>query len=110
MSYKFNSLAGRLTKSSAFAAYIPQGLKASPVIRAPIVWAQKPTTSQDAEGVKNQVYERQKQFQRNKEIPVHLRGGNVDVILYRITLIGCVFGTFWTIYELAKASFPKSND
>uniref|UniRef100_A0A2K6SVD6 Cytochrome c oxidase subunit 7A2, mitochondrial n=1 Tax=Saimiri boliviensis boliviensis TaxID=39432 RepID=A0A2K6SVD6_SAIBB len=43
-------------------------------------------------------------------IPVYLKGGIVDVILYRATMILTVGGTAYAIYQLAVASFPKKQD
>ncbi|XP_077863847.1 cytochrome c oxidase subunit 7A1, mitochondrial-like, partial [Saccoglossus kowalevskii] len=56
----------------------------------------------------NRVYNQQKHFQANKDIPVHLRGGSMDVLLYRLTMGGTVFGVGWTLYALWKASFPQT--
>uniref|UniRef100_A0A2K5EM12 Cytochrome c oxidase subunit 7A2, mitochondrial n=1 Tax=Aotus nancymaae TaxID=37293 RepID=A0A2K5EM12_AOTNA len=67
---------------------------------------------------KNRVAEKQKLFQEEDGIPVYLKGGIVDVILYRATMIltvgGKAFGMFegaaYAIYHLAVASFPKKQD
>uniref|UniRef100_A0AAZ3PFE1 Cytochrome c oxidase subunit 7A2, mitochondrial n=1 Tax=Oncorhynchus tshawytscha TaxID=74940 RepID=A0AAZ3PFE1_ONCTS len=42
--------------------------------------------------VDNMVKEKQKLFQANNGIPVHLKGGAKDAILYRLTMALTVFG------------------
>uniref|UniRef100_A0A8I4A4Y0 Cytochrome c oxidase subunit 7A2, mitochondrial n=1 Tax=Callithrix jacchus TaxID=9483 RepID=A0A8I4A4Y0_CALJA len=59
---------------------------------------------------KNRVAEKQKLFQEEDGIPVYLKGGIVDVILYRATMILTVGGAAYAIYHLAVASFPKKQD
>ncbi|XP_049626959.1 cytochrome c oxidase subunit 7A2, mitochondrial-like [Suncus etruscus] len=58
----------------------------------------------------NKVPEKQKLFQENNGIPIHLKGGLSDALLYRATMILTLGGTAYTIYELVKASFPKKQD
>ncbi|PNJ51664.1 COX7A2 isoform 4 [Pongo abelii] len=67
---------------------------------------------------KNKVPEKQKLFQEDDEIPLYLKGGIADALLYRATMIlavgGKAFGVFegtaYAIYELAVASFPKKQE
>ncbi|XP_043334721.1 cytochrome c oxidase subunit 7A2, mitochondrial-like [Cervus canadensis] len=58
----------------------------------------------------NKVPEKQKLFQEDDGIPVHLKGGMADALLYRATMILTVGGTAYAMYELAVASFPKKQD
>uniref|UniRef100_A0A8C4KZJ0 Cytochrome c oxidase subunit 7A2, mitochondrial n=1 Tax=Equus asinus asinus TaxID=83772 RepID=A0A8C4KZJ0_EQUAS len=65
----------------------------------------------------NKVPEKQKLFQEDNGIPVHLKGGIADALLYRATMILTVggktfgmLGTAYAIYQLAVASFPKKQD
>ncbi|XP_078001045.1 cytochrome c oxidase subunit 7A2-like, mitochondrial [Glandiceps talaboti] len=118
MSYKYNSFGGKLSKTSTNVAYHPEGLKGKVEERPPIRWAQKPVPYSPTTnpmggdgmlGVRNQVYNKQRVFQRSS-LPVHLKGGRFDKILYVATLAGCVFGTGWTFYELFKASMPRKNE
>jgi len=51
-----------------------------------------------------------KLFQEDNGIPVHLKGGVADALLYRATMILTVGGTAYAIYQLAMASFPKKQD
>ena len=58
----------------------------------------------------NKVPEKQKLFQEDNGMPVHLKGGIADALLYRATMILTVDGTAYAMYELAVASFPKKQD
>ncbi|NXP75768.1 CX7A2 oxidase, partial [Ramphastos sulfuratus] len=42
--------------------------------------------------LENRVPEKQKLFQEDNGIPVHLKGGAMDVLLYRLTMGISVFG------------------
>ena len=43
-------------------------------------------------------------------MPVHLKGGIADALLYRANLILTVGGLAFAMCELAVASFPKKQD
>ncbi|XP_004634457.1 cytochrome c oxidase subunit 7A2, mitochondrial [Octodon degus] len=58
----------------------------------------------------NKVPQKQKLFQEDNGIPVHLKGGVADALLYRATMILTVGGTVYAIYQLAMASFPKKPE
>lgn len=59
--------------------------------------------------LQNRVLEKQKIFQADNNVPVHLKGGQGDLILYRITMgiaiVGCCLG----IFTIGKASLPKKS-
>ncbi|XP_068793669.1 cytochrome c oxidase subunit 7A2, mitochondrial [Struthio camelus] len=57
--------------------------------------------------IENRVPEKQKLFQEDNGIPVHLKGGVMDALLYRITMGITVLGTGYVLYELTVASMPK---
>ncbi|KAE8585916.1 hypothetical protein XENTR_v10021502 [Xenopus tropicalis] len=57
--------------------------------------------------VQNRVLEKQKIFQANNDLPVHLKGGSGDAILYRITMAISIAGTCLSIFQLFKAAQPK---
>ncbi|XP_060061055.1 cytochrome c oxidase subunit 7A2, mitochondrial-like [Erinaceus europaeus] len=57
----------------------------------------------------NKVPEKQKLFQEDNGIPVHLKGGIADAVLYRATMLLTIGGTAYPIYLLAMASFPKKQ-
>ncbi|NXR33880.1 CX7A2 oxidase, partial [Zosterops hypoxanthus] len=55
----------------------------------------------------NRVPENQKLFQEDNGIPVHLKGGAKDSLLYRSTAGLTVFGTMYALYYLLTTSMPK---
>ncbi|XP_060640139.1 cytochrome c oxidase subunit 7A2, mitochondrial-like [Anolis sagrei] len=59
--------------------------------------------------LKNKVPEYQKLFQEDNGLPVHLKGGLKDVLLYRFTMSLSLFGVAYSLYELFKAAKPKKN-
>ncbi|NXC11633.1 CX7A2 oxidase, partial [Orthonyx spaldingii] len=57
--------------------------------------------------LENKVSEYQKLFQEDNGLPVHLRGGAKDALLYRTTAGLAVFGTMYAFYFLLVSSMPK---
>ncbi|NWV30375.1 CX7A2 oxidase, partial [Origma solitaria] len=55
----------------------------------------------------NRVSENQKLFQEDNGLPVHLKGGAKDALLYRTTVGLTVFGTVYALYYLLVSSMPK---
>ncbi|NXL18349.1 CX7A2 oxidase, partial [Setophaga kirtlandii] len=55
----------------------------------------------------NRVSENQKLFQEDNGLPVHLKGGAKDSMLYRTTAGLTLFGTMYTVYYLLVSSMPK---
>ena len=53
---------------------------------------------------------KQKLFQEDDGIPVHLKGRKADALLYRATMILTVGGTAYAIYQLAVVSFHNKRD
>uniref|UniRef100_A0A3P9I9E6 Cytochrome c oxidase subunit 7A2, mitochondrial n=2 Tax=Oryzias TaxID=8089 RepID=A0A3P9I9E6_ORYLA len=60
--------------------------------------------------VENKVPQKQKHFQEDNGMPVHLKGGSADALLYRTTMALTVLGAGYVVYELVKASFPQKKD
>ena len=58
----------------------------------------------------NKVPEKQKLFQEDNGIPVHLKGGIADASLYRATMILTVGGMAYAIHQLVVTSFPNKQD
>ncbi|KAG5277439.1 hypothetical protein AALO_G00117620 [Alosa alosa] len=58
----------------------------------------------------NRVPQKQKLFQEDNGIPIHLKGGVTDAILYRATMGLTILGTGYVIYELVNAALPKKKD
>ncbi|KAM9113125.1 cytochrome c oxidase subunit 7A1, mitochondrial [Pangshura tecta] len=59
--------------------------------------------------VKNKVLEHQKLFQVDNGLPVHLKGGMADGLLYRLTMTITVFGCCYSVFSLVRAAFPQKN-
>ncbi|KAK7171708.1 hypothetical protein R3I93_004113 [Phoxinus phoxinus] len=59
--------------------------------------------------MKNKVPDCQKVFLEDNGLPVHLKGGTTDVLMYRLTMAITVAGTGFSLYWLLFASFPKSK-
>ncbi|XP_011381845.1 cytochrome c oxidase subunit 7A1, mitochondrial isoform X2 [Pteropus medius] len=59
--------------------------------------------------LENRVAEKQKLFQEDNDLPVHLKGGGTDNILYRLTMALCLGGTVYSLYCLGWASFPHKK-
>ncbi|XP_004636815.1 cytochrome c oxidase subunit 7A1, mitochondrial [Octodon degus] len=57
----------------------------------------------------NRVAEKQKLFQENNDLPVHLKGGTADQLLYRLTMVLTLGGTAYSLYCLGWASFPHKK-
>ncbi|XP_075411000.1 cytochrome c oxidase subunit 7A2, mitochondrial [Tenrec ecaudatus] len=72
--------------------------------------AQRTISTASRRQFENKVSEKQKLFQENNGIPVHLKGGATDALLYRATMVLTIGGTAYAIYQLAVASFPKKQD
>ncbi|XP_048948214.1 cytochrome c oxidase subunit 7A2, mitochondrial isoform X2 [Canis lupus dingo] len=71
--------------------------------------AQRTISTASRRQFENKVPEKQKLFQEDNGIPVHLKGGVADALLYRATMMLTV-GTAYAMYQLAVASFPKKQD
>uniref|UniRef100_A0A1A8FNX8 Cytochrome c oxidase subunit 7A2, mitochondrial n=1 Tax=Nothobranchius korthausae TaxID=1143690 RepID=A0A1A8FNX8_9TELE len=71
--------------------------------------ARRSVSSSIRRQIENKVPEKQKLFQEDNGIPVHLKGGIVDALLYRMTMSLTVLGVGYVLYELVKASFPQKK-
>ncbi|KAM9356010.1 cytochrome c oxidase subunit 7A2b [Pholidichthys leucotaenia] len=59
--------------------------------------------------VENKVPEKQKLFQEDNGVPIHLKGGTSDAVLYRVTMILTVMGAGYALYELVRVAFPDKK-
>ncbi|XP_033498115.1 cytochrome c oxidase subunit 7A2, mitochondrial-like [Epinephelus fuscoguttatus] len=64
-------------------------------------------TSSTRRQIANSVKEKQKMFQEDNGMPIHLKGGSKDAVLYRATMTLTVFGSGYVVYELLTAAMPK---
>ncbi|XP_074497076.1 cytochrome c oxidase subunit 7A1, mitochondrial [Sebastes fasciatus] len=63
--------------------------------------------SSSARQLRNKVPEAQKLFQEDNGLPVHIKGGTFDVLLYRATMTLTLGGTCWSLYWLLYAAMPQ---
>ncbi|XP_068934575.1 cytochrome c oxidase subunit 7A1, mitochondrial-like [Petaurus breviceps papuanus] len=57
----------------------------------------------------NKVAEKQRLFQENNDLPVYLKGGATDRLLYSLTMAMTVGGTGYCLFFFGWASFPRKN-
>ncbi|XP_032366323.1 cytochrome c oxidase subunit 7A1, mitochondrial [Etheostoma spectabile] len=62
-----------------------------------------------ARRLKNKVPEAQRLFQEDNGLPVHIKGGTLDVVLYRATMTLTLGGTCYSLYWLLVASLPQKK-
>ncbi|XP_074548500.1 cytochrome c oxidase subunit 7A2, mitochondrial-like [Halichoeres trimaculatus] len=60
--------------------------------------------------IDNTVKDKQKLFQEDNGMPIHLKGGTKDALLYRGTMVLTVFGSGYVVYELFTAAMPKKAE
>ncbi|XP_051502274.1 cytochrome c oxidase subunit 7A2, mitochondrial-like isoform X1 [Myxocyprinus asiaticus] len=60
--------------------------------------------------LENKVPAKQKMFQEDNGMPVHLKGGAKDALLYRATMALTVFGCGYVVYALIDAAMPKKKE
>ncbi|XP_030627100.1 cytochrome c oxidase subunit 7A-related protein, mitochondrial [Chanos chanos] len=113
MYYKVSGVTGRLTGTSPTTAYSPQGLKPAVPTQAPPMIFATPTkvVSEAGPAVEymgvNKVPEWQKIFQRADGVPIHLKGGYMDKLLYRTTMGLTIGGTLYCLMALYIAAQPR---
>ncbi|XP_060795016.1 cytochrome c oxidase subunit 7A-related protein, mitochondrial [Neoarius graeffei] len=115
MYYKFSGLTQRLTGSVSSSAYSPQGLRSSaPSETSPLIFA-TPTKVISESGVSpeymgaNRVPDLQRIFQASDGVPVHLKRGVPDRLLYRTTMALTVGGALYCLVALYIAAQPKNK-
>ncbi|XP_057599404.1 cytochrome c oxidase subunit 7A-related protein, mitochondrial isoform X1 [Hippopotamus amphibius kiboko] len=114
MYYKFSGFTQKLTGAWASDAYSPQGLRpvvsteAPPIIFATPTKLSSNSTVYDYAG-KNKVPELQKFFQKSDGVPIHLKRGLPDQMLYRTTMALTVGGTIYCLIALYMASQPRNK-
>ncbi|XP_044247337.1 cytochrome c oxidase subunit 7A-related protein, mitochondrial isoform X1 [Ursus arctos] len=128
MYYKFSGFTQKLTGTWASDAYIPQVKRLpSPVLKEwpqglrpvvsteapPIIFATPTKLSSDFAvydyAGKNKVPELQKFFQKSDGVPIHLKRGLPDQMLYRTTMALTLGGTIYCLIALYMASQPRNK-
>ncbi|KAM9318111.1 cytochrome c oxidase subunit 7A1, mitochondrial [Pholidichthys leucotaenia] len=77
------------------------------LLKVPVVASR--AFSSTARQLKNRVPEAQKLFQEDNGLPVHIKGGTNDVLLYRATMTLAIAGTGYSLYWLLFASMPQKK-
>ncbi|XP_036394669.1 cytochrome c oxidase subunit 7A-related protein, mitochondrial-like [Megalops cyprinoides] len=113
MYYKFSGFTQKLTGSSPTTAYSPQGLRPSvPPEPSPMVFATPTKVVSESGSVVeymgvNKVPDLQKFFQTADGVPVHLKRGLSDKLLYRTTMALTIGGTLYCLVALYIAAQPR---
>ncbi|KAI4874885.1 hypothetical protein NFI96_034453 [Prochilodus magdalenae] len=113
MYYKLSGLTQRLTGTVPSTAYSPQGLRPSVPSEAPPMIFATPTKMASESGASlqymgaNKVPDLQKIFQSSDGIPVHLKRGVPDRLLYRTTMALTIGGALYCLVALYIAAQPK---
>ncbi|KAA0725173.1 Cytochrome c oxidase subunit 7A-related protein, mitochondrial COX7a-related protein [Triplophysa tibetana] len=115
MYYTFSGFTQRLTGATSSSAYSPQGLRTNIPSESPTIIFATPTkvVSQSSPVVEymgaNKVPDLQRIFQASDEIPVHLKRGVPDRLLYRTTMALTVGGALYCLVALYIAAQPKNK-
>uniref|UniRef100_A0A4W5RET5 Cytochrome c oxidase subunit 7A1, mitochondrial n=1 Tax=Hucho hucho TaxID=62062 RepID=A0A4W5RET5_9TELE len=59
--------------------------------------------------MKNKVPDHQKLFQADNGLPVHIKGGTTDVLLYRLTMTITLAGTGYSLFWILCACQPQGK-
>ncbi|KAG7462642.1 hypothetical protein MATL_G00186880 [Megalops atlanticus] len=113
MYYKFSGFTQRLTGSAPSTAYSPQGLRPAVPVEPPTMIFATPTKVVAESGSVaeymgiNKVPDLQRFFQMSDGLPVHLKRGVPDRLLYRTTMALTVGGTLYCLIALYIAAQPR---
>uniref|UniRef100_A0A8C8SA51 Cytochrome c oxidase subunit 7A2-like, mitochondrial n=1 Tax=Pelusios castaneus TaxID=367368 RepID=A0A8C8SA51_9SAUR len=115
MYYKFSGFSQKLVGAVASTAYTPQGLKPPVSTESPALIFGTPTklASDSPAAVsyfgKDKVPELQKLFQKPDGLPVHLKRGLPDQLLYRTTMALSIGGVIYCLVAFYLAAQPKTK-
>ncbi|XP_071763986.1 cytochrome c oxidase subunit 7A2-like, mitochondrial [Centroberyx gerrardi] len=115
MYYKFSGFTQKLTGTAPPAAYSPQGLRLGVPAESPTMIFATPTkvVSEAGSTVEylgaNKVPDLQRKFQTTDGIPVHLKRGIPDRLLYRTTMALTVGGALYCLVALYIAAQPSNK-
>ncbi|KAJ8418428.1 hypothetical protein AAFF_G00141370 [Aldrovandia affinis] len=113
MYYKLSGFTQRLTGSSPSTAYSPQGLKPAVPAEPPTMVFATPTRVASESGYVveyigvNKVQDVQRHFQALDGVPVHLKRGVPDKLLYRSTMALTIGGALYCLMALYMAAQPR---
>jgi len=117
MYFRLNNFTGRLIGSTHMQPYFPIGVNPLDKSDSPkIVYhdaSLKPVqtsprhSSTSASNMYAALKKKQALFQRIDDLPVHIKGGPVDKVLFGVTMALCVIGIGYSLQTLYVMSFPK---
>ncbi|XP_055741779.1 cytochrome c oxidase subunit 7A-related protein, mitochondrial-like [Salvelinus fontinalis] len=113
--YKFSGFSQRLTGSAPATAYSPQGLRSGLPAEPPTMTFATPTKIVSESGPMveylgvNKVPYFQRLFQTSDGVPVHLKRGVPDRLLYRTTVALTVGGALYCLVALYIAAQPRKT-
>ncbi|TSK42138.1 Cytochrome c oxidase subunit 7A-related protein, mitochondrial [Bagarius yarrelli] len=113
MYYKISGVTGKLTGSTPASAYCPQGLKPTVPSQPTTMIFALPTKVVSEAGPTaeymgaNKVPELQKLFQKANGVPIHLKRGVIDRLIYRTTMGLTIGGTLYCLVALYFAAQPR---
>ncbi|KAM4526519.1 cytochrome c oxidase subunit 7A-related protein, mitochondrial [Fundulus heteroclitus] len=113
MYYKFSGFTQKLTGTAPTVAYSPQGLKQGLPAESPTMIFSTPTKMVSEAGSTveylgaNKVPDLQKFYQKSDGVPVHLKRGYPDRLLYRTTMALTVGGVVYCLVALYIAAQPN---
>ncbi|XP_070707928.1 cytochrome c oxidase subunit 7A-related protein, mitochondrial [Pempheris klunzingeri] len=115
MYYKFSGITQKLTGTAPAAAYNPQGFKPGLPAESPTMVFATPTKVVSEAGSMveylgaNKVPDLQRLFQTSDGIPIHLKRGLSDRLLYRTTMALTVGGALYCMVALYIAAQPGNK-
>ncbi|KAF7664833.1 hypothetical protein LDENG_00163580 [Lucifuga dentata] len=115
MYYKFSGFTQKLTGSAPTTAYSPQGLRPGVPAESPTMIFATPTKVVSEAGATveymgaNKVPDFQRLFQMSDGVPVHLKRGVPDRLLYRTTMALTVGGALYCLVALYIAAQPTNK-
>ncbi|XP_026207991.1 cytochrome c oxidase subunit 7A-related protein, mitochondrial [Anabas testudineus] len=115
MYYKLSGFTQKLTGSACTTAYNPQGLRVGVPAESPTMTFATPTKVVSEAGAmveymgSNRVPDLQRLFQTPDGLPVHLKGGVPDRLLYRTTMALTIGGALYCLVALYIAAQPRKN-
>ncbi|XP_054830459.1 cytochrome c oxidase subunit 7A-related protein, mitochondrial-like [Eublepharis macularius] len=110
--YKFSCFMQRLVGAGTASAYTLQGFKPVIPMEPPALISGTPTKlASDSSAVeylgKNKVRDLQKLFEKPDGVPVHVKQGVPDKLLYQTTMAIKIGGTIYCLIALYKAAHPE---
>jgi len=118
MYFRLNNFTGRLIGSTHIQPYFPIG--ANPLDKSespkvvyhdahfkPVSHTSPRHSSTSSSNLYAALKKKQQLFQRIDDLPVHIKGGPIDKVLFGVTMALCVVGIGYSLQTLYVMSVPK---